>query len=179
MNSGGFMKNLPREALPNAQEVNAADSVPWYLRYGARVLGTIGGLLSIILGAVAVPWGALTLSPRSFAGGLIEVLIGIFVTLIEAPFLCSFLSFAQRPGELLEKNQSPFFKGVLYIVLGLIPMLIEVSLATVFGTGLVLMAGVVHAVIGFGRKAPREQMQAAATVQSPAGMEQGIRAPVY
>lgn len=44
MSQGGFMKNLPREALPNAQEINAEDSVPWYLRYGARVLATLGGL---------------------------------------------------------------------------------------------------------------------------------------
>lgn len=39
-----FMKKVPREALPNAEEMNATDSVPWYLRYGARVLATVGGV---------------------------------------------------------------------------------------------------------------------------------------
>ncbi|XP_022661740.1 calcium channel flower-like [Varroa jacobsoni] len=179
MSQGGFMKNLPREALPNAQEINAEDSVPWYLRYGARVLATLGGLLSILLGALAVPLGAVTLSGSSLASGIVAAVIGVFVTLVEAPFLCSFLSFAQRPGQLLEKNKSPFFKAILYIVLGLIPLLIAVQFALVLSSGLILLAGVIHAVIGFGRKASREEMTAAATGQSPNTMEQGIRAPVY
>lgn len=73
-------------------------------------------LVSILLGALAVPLGAVTLSGSSLASGIVAAVIGVFVTLVEAPFLCSFLSFAQRPGQLLEKNKSPFFKAILYIV---------------------------------------------------------------
>lgn len=177
--NANFMKNVPREALPNAEEMNSTDSVPWYMRYGARILGTLGGLLSIILGALSLIWGILTLTPPDLAAALIEVVGGILVTLLEAPFLCSFLSFAQKPGELLEKNRSPFIKAILYITIGVLPLMINLGMNTFFGSGLVLMTGVVHAVIGLGAKAPREQMAAAAMAQNGASnMEQG-RPPVY
>ncbi|XP_003740655.1 calcium channel flower [Galendromus occidentalis] len=174
-----FMKKVPREALPNAEEMNATDSVPWYLRYGARVLATIGGVLSIVLGILGCFVSILVLYGKSVLAGGLEAGGGCIVLLIEAPFLFAYVAFSQKPREWLEKqNNTPFFKAILLITIGLVPLLISTNLNTIFGSGLVLMAGVFYAVIGFGRKAPREQMAAAATGQSPSAMEQG-RPPVY
>lgn len=135
--------------------------------------------MSVVLGILGCFVSFLILYGSSIVAGAIEAGGGCVVLLIEAPFLFAYVSFAQKPREFLEKqNNAPFFKAVLLITIGLVPLLISTNLNTIFGSGLVLMAGVFYAVIGFGRKAPREQMAAAATGQSPSSMEQG-RPPVY
>lgn len=134
--------------------------------------------MSIVLGTLSFFVGTITLDGLGVAAAIIEVVGGGIVVLLEAPFLCAFLSFAQKPGELLEKNKTPFVKGGLLILLGLLPNLISWGPNTIFGAGIVLVAGVFYVVIGLGRKAPREQMAAAAMGQSPSSMEQG-RPPVY
>ena len=132
------------------------------------MLGILGCFVSFIV-----------LYGHSIIAGAVEAFGGCVVLLIEAPFLFAYVTIAQKPREFLEKQaNAPFFKAVLLIVIGLIPLLLSTSINTIFGSGLVLVSGVFYAVIGFGRKAPREQMAAAATGQSPSSMEQG-RPPVY
>jgi len=169
----GVQVEVPVGALPNSSELDSRDSVPWYLKYGARLLATFAAILSIVLGVLALIWGVFT-SFLAVLSAISEMSIGCFVILVEAPFIVPFLSFARKPGEFLD-GKSPFIKVALYLTLGIIPILLYQSIYSIFGPGLVFVSGLMFALIAFGRKASGEDMQAAAGGQPQQPYPQPVR----
>lgn len=173
------MGNVPREALPTVEELTANDSVPWYLKYAARILATIASILCITLGILSFFLSAVTLAGWDIPASIFEVLIGVIVILIEAPFLCKFFPYAQIPGEFLAKNKHPFTKAALYIILSIIPVIMSRSPWILGGCVALFLVGIIQTVIAFGRKAPREDMQAAAGGQPGVAINMQRNPSVY
>ena len=58
---------------------------------------------------------ALTISFMCLLAAIIQCCAGLLVALLEAPCLCAFLAFAQKPGQVMD-GKPLIFKAVLYCV---------------------------------------------------------------
>lgn len=170
------MNKVPAGALPSEKDMDPNDNIPWYLKYGARVVGTLAALVSI---GMAIPLALISVPTISFwclLAAIWQCAAGLLVALLEAPCLCSFLEFAQKPGQMLN-GRPAIFKAILYCVAGFVPMLMCMGTLTCLGSGLTFCCGLMYGSIAMGRKAPQADMAAAATngaaPMSPSMMEAG------
>merc|ERR550539_1958769 len=102
-----------------------------------------------------------TTTPLCIVAGIWQILAGCVVILIEAPFMCMFLDFVQSFSQRVD-GRPVWQKAALYLVLSLPALLLCLSTFTFLGSALLFVNCVVQGVQLLGRKAPREQMMAAA-----------------
>ncbi|XP_022242735.1 calcium channel flower-like isoform X6 [Limulus polyphemus] len=89
----------------------ATDDTPWWLKYFTRFLGSASSLVAIGIGA----WACFTITARCLMAGILQMLLGVVVALIEVPCFCAFLDFAQNPYNYFEKR--PYWhKALLYVI---------------------------------------------------------------
>ncbi|XP_003746984.1 calcium channel flower [Galendromus occidentalis] len=168
------LNKVPAGAMPSEKDMDPNDNIPWYLKYGARVVGTIASLVAIGMGILLAFRSALTISLTCLLAAIIQCSAGLFVALLEAPCLCAFLAFAQKPGQMMD-GKPLMFKAGLYCVLGVVPVIMCMGITTILGSGLILCCGLMYGSIAMGRKAPAADMAAAANggVVSPSHLEDG------
>merc|ERR1740131_753200 len=85
----------------------------------------------------------------------------MIVVSAEAPFCCMFVDFIQRYSQWVEARPA-FQKAAFYIVIGLPAIILCPGLTTIFGSGLILVCGVLYGMMALGKKGSREDMIAAA-----------------
>ncbi|GFS83386.1 calcium channel flower [Nephila pilipes] len=132
----------------------ASDDFPWWLKYGVRFIGSVAALAALALGAMA----CLTITPRCLLAGIIQMLCGVLVALIEAPFLCMFLDFAQIPSNYFDAKP-PWLRGMLYIIISIFPISLCAGISTLFGSGLIFVTGSLYGLTSLRRKAPVQDMR--------------------
>ncbi|CAL1261241.1 unnamed protein product [Larinioides sclopetarius] len=148
-----MMKPEPA-AGPGRPQQTPSDDVPWWLKYGVKFLGSVAALAALALGAMA----CLTITPRCLLAGIVQMLCGVLVALIEAPFLCMFLDFAQIPSAYFD-GKPPWLRGLLYIVISIIPVSLCAGISTLFGSGLIFVTGSLYGLTSLRRKAPVQDMR--------------------
>ncbi|GFR26254.1 calcium channel flower [Trichonephila clavata] len=148
-----MMKPEPA-ADPARPQQTASDDVPWWLKYGVRFVGCVAALAALALGAMA----CLTITPRCLLAGVIQMLCGVLVALIEAPYLCLFLDFAQIPSIYFDAKP-PWLRGLLYIIISIFPVSLCVGISTLFGSGLIFATGSLYGLTSIRRKAPVQEMR--------------------
>ncbi len=89
----------------------AADGTPWYMRYSTKVAGVVAGSLNIILGPVC----AVGITPMCIVAGVLMMVAGLVVIVVEAPFCCAFLELAQKISGFME-GRPAWQKMALYVV---------------------------------------------------------------
>lgn len=169
----------PEPASGNARTSQTDDS-PWWLKYAIRFLGSVSALGCLALGALA----CITLTPKCLLAGILQMIIGVLVALIEAPCLCLFLDFAQVPSNYFD-NKPPWHRSLLYVIVSILPISLCPGVSTFFGSGLVFVTGCLYGIMALGKKAPVEQMRVKASssynllqnTQRPADVETGSTLP--
>ncbi|KRK05282.1 uncharacterized protein Dyak_GE29236, partial [Drosophila yakuba] len=104
----------------------------------------------------------ITLSVSCLVAGIIQMVAGFVVMLLEAP--CCFVCFEQVNVIADKVDSKPlYFRAGLYITMAIPPIILCFGLASLFGSGLIFGTGVVYGMMALGKKASREDMAAAAT----------------
>lgn len=150
--------NSASTTLGQPPQTSSTEELPWWLKYAARFIGTVGALTALILGA----WECMTISPRCLFAGILQMLIGVVVALIEAPCFCMFLDFAQAPSNYFDRKPH-WHRSLLYHIISILPILICAGITTIFGSGLIFLTGTVYGIMALGKKASFEEMRVKAT----------------
>ncbi|KAJ6643232.1 Calcium channel flower, partial [Pseudolycoriella hygida] len=133
----GIMARPNQDAIPK-------DDVSWVLKYAARVLVCILFGLTNCLGII-------TIDIPQVLSGILQMLIGFFVMVVEAPCCCMFIDFVQQIAE--KADQRPYWnRAALYCGLAIVPIIIKFGLASVFACGLVFLTGVLYGMMSLGKK---------------------------
>lgn len=155
---GGLEAGAGGAAAPTVPLQNA----PWWLKYAAKGLGTIAGVLAMGLGA----FNCITVTPKCLVAGILQMIAGFLVTVFEAPYLCMFLDFVQKISGYLD-NKPLYMKGGFFVLLAIPPVLLCGGNASVIiGSGLIFVSGVLYGLMGLGKKASREEMERAAAANN-------------
>lgn len=130
------------------------DESPFWLKFLVRFLGSVGSLVALGLGA----WACVTVYPKCLLAGILQMLIAVLVALIEAPCFCMFLDFAQAPSNYFDRK-AYWHRGLLYVVLAIMPIAICPGISTFFGSGLIFITGSLYGILSLGKKAPHDEMK--------------------
>ncbi|XP_022919034.2 calcium channel flower isoform X1 [Onthophagus taurus] len=150
------------------QDPNAKDDVPWYLRYAGRGVGTVGGIIAIILGLVET-LSLITMNISCLIGGILQVLAGFTLICFEAPCCCMFLDYVQNVSEWID-NRPYWNKAIIYVCISIPPVIFCTGLSSIFGGGLIFLTGVIYGMMALGKKATVEEMRA----NAQAGDQRGV-----
>ncbi|XP_018564907.1 calcium channel flower [Anoplophora glabripennis] len=146
------------------QDPVSKDDVPWWLKFGGRGVGTVGGAIAIFLGV----WnctGILGANIDALISGVWQILAGFVVICCEAPCCCMFIDHVQRFSDWIDKR--PYWNRALgYVVLAVPPIAIDPSFSIIFGSGLIFTTGILYGMMALGRKASAEDMRQAATAEN-------------
>lgn len=162
---------MARPGGENAQK----DDVPWWMRYGGRLLGTVGGFMAIILGLFSCI-GIVLLNVYSLIAGIWQMMAGFLVLVGEAPCCCFFIDFVQAFSDKMESR--PYWnKAVLYVCIALPPFFLNFfSVSTWLGSGAIFGTGIIYGMMALGKKASVEDMRSSAA-NLEAGKGQPSSAP--
>ncbi|KAK7580319.1 hypothetical protein V9T40_000948 [Parthenolecanium corni] len=146
---------------PN-DDLASKDDSPWWLKYTARALGSIGGTLSILFGVINIILSILTFSLWGILGGIGEALLAFTVIIAEAPCCCMFVDYVQEASNWVEKR--PYWHRAAYYTIGsLVLFLMNFDFNFLFSGGLIFITGLIYGSMALGRKGSRADMAAAAT----------------
>ncbi|OWA53605.1 putative Calcium channel flower [Hypsibius exemplaris] len=124
-----------------------APEQPWYLRTSARTAGTIAGLVAVLMGI----WAAVSISPLCIVAGVLEILNGLILLSMEAPYLVGFLSFLTRVANFWE-NKPVYFKIAFYAIIGILPLLLCFGISTILASAGILITAVLYGFMAVGKR---------------------------
>lgn len=158
------------------------EDVPWYLRYGAKMLGCVGGGVSMFMAIWCIIGNILT--PLCIVAGIWQMLAGFVSIVIEAPFCCFCVPGVAGMTSKLEER--PLWqKAALYLILSVPPIILCFGIPTILGSGLVFGTAIIYGMQVMGKKGSREEMAAAASGVSGVqgsksdGMKSGLTGNIY
>ncbi|KAF2893885.1 hypothetical protein ILUMI_12291 [Ignelater luminosus] len=142
------------------QDVVPKDDVPWWMRYGGRAVGTIGGFIAIFLGVFNCT-SIITADLGCLISGIWQILAGFIAICTEAPCCCMFVDYVQNLSDWVEKR--PYWnRAVAYVVLAIPAIVLCPTLSSIFGSGLIFLTGVIYGMMALGKKASVEEMRSTA-----------------
>jgi len=156
------MQNFFSNMLPGSSQGGGGphDDVPWWMRYGAKMLGAVGGGAAMFFGIWCIIGNILT--PLCIVAGIWQMLAGFASIVIEAPFCCFCVPGAQDAVGKLDAR--PLWqKGALYLILSVPPVAMCFGISTLIGSGLIFGVAVLYGMQVMGKKGSREDMVAAAS----------------
>ncbi|KAG5682527.1 putative Calcium channel flower [Polypedilum vanderplanki] len=161
---------LLSKANPN-QANQPDDGTPWYLKYGAKALGIIGAFFCVLFGL----FGLLTLSMFCLISTIIQILVGLVVIAVEAPFCCMFIDHVQTIATKIDERPH-WNRAAVYCILAIFPVVLCPELGSIFPCALVFGCGVLYGMMALGKKGTREDMAAVAspTSQMPTNDQHNI-----
>lgn len=143
------------------------EEAPWYLKYGVRVIGTCGGGLALLLGAISVITNILSLSPFCILLSVWQMVLGFGVIIIESPCCCVFVEHIHKITEKVD-SKPVIFKAALYVFGPLPTVIFCFGINVLFGNILIVGTGIIYGFLALGKKADRSEMARNATAQTPA-----------
>lgn len=134
-------------APTSTTNTTATPPLPWWTRMIAKCLSIIAGLLSILLAVVAL----VTVNPNCMVAALLQLFIGFMTIAFEAPVCCMCIECIAKIADFSE-SRSYWQKSLLYMLSGLIPIVICFELSTLFGSGMILLSGIVYGMMAIGKR---------------------------
>lgn len=128
----------------------------WIFTTLARGVATLAGIIAVLSGIMDI----ITLQ---FTVGVLLILEGFVVTLIESPCCFVYLNFADIPSKFFD-SKPHWYRAVLYLVFGLLPVFSYSILSAVFSSALFVAASGAYLVLSLGKKASLEEMRAKASI---------------
>nr|CAH8874780.1 unnamed protein product [Trichobilharzia regenti] len=100
---------------------------PRILEYGLKAAGIATAVLCISLGVFCM----VSISAQCIIGGLLLIIIGIIVIILEAPICCSMVPQLHKFNEFIEKR-SPIEKSIFYGIAAILPLSLCFGISTLF-----------------------------------------------
>ncbi|MFH4976295.1 hypothetical protein AB6A40_003004 [Gnathostoma spinigerum] len=129
------------------------NAFPWWVRFLARGLGVLGGFVAIFFAVI----GLVSIHAQPLIAVILQLFFGMLVIALEAPFCCSFIEFIDRIAKFSESRKD-WHKGVIYCLMGCIPIIVYTETETVLGSGMIFACGVAYGFMALGRKADLSSM---------------------
>lgn len=146
-------------ARPN-QPDPSTDPAPWYMKYGGRALGIVGAFFAILFGLYNA-LGILLFNTSCLISGILQMLVGFAVMVLEAPCCFFCIDYANRVADIAD-SRPLWNRAAAYCLAALPPVIICPGLGSIFGCGLIFGTGVIYGMMALGKKASRSEMQQAA-----------------
>ncbi|XP_055694742.1 calcium channel flower isoform X1 [Lutzomyia longipalpis] len=150
------------------QDAVPKDDVPWYLKYGGRVLGIVAAFFAILFGLYNC-LSILLVDIGCLVSGILQICAGMLVMVIEAPCCCMFIDFVQKIADLAD-SKPYYYRAAVYCVIAIPPIAMCPGLGSLFGCGLIFGTGVIYGMMSLGKKGSRQDM---AAIASPNAMSPG------
>uniref|UniRef100_A0A8B9V2I2 Calcium channel flower n=1 Tax=Anas zonorhyncha TaxID=75864 RepID=A0A8B9V2I2_9AVES len=135
-----FQAAAPEPAAPSAD-----DGMTWWYRWLCRIAGVIGAC------AFAGLWNCVTINPLNIAAGVWMMLNAFVLFLCEAPFCCQFIEFANAVSARADKLR-PWQKAAFYCGMAVFPVMLSLTLTTLFGNAIAFATGVLYGLSALGKK---------------------------
>ncbi|KAF2354798.1 TVP18/Calcium channel flower [Trinorchestia longiramus] len=145
-------------------------NAPWWMKYGARGVGTASGIIAMGLGF----FNCLTFSAMCLVAGIYQMFAGFIVVSAEAPCCCMFIEFVQRYSSFVE-DRPVWQKAIVYILLSIPGVIMCPRASTIFGSGFIFLTGTLYGMMALGKKSPKEAMMAAASRLGGGGGTAGMQ----
>ncbi|XP_055694743.1 calcium channel flower isoform X2 [Lutzomyia longipalpis] len=158
------------------QDAVPKDDVPWYLKYGGRVLGIVAAFFAILFGLYNC-LSILLVDIGCLVSGILQICAGMLVMVIEAPCCCMFIDFVQKIADLAD-SKPYYYRAAVYCVIAIPPIAMCPGLGSLFGCGLIFGTGVIYGMMSLGKKASLQEMRNAAVASDnsrPIGTTSGMR----
>jgi len=130
------------------------DGVTWWCKLLVRVIGVVAAIVSIIASITNVIY---VIAPLHVITGVLMIINGALLLLFEAPICCQFSEKTKLIGAWIDKRKY-WQKGIIYIVLAIIPLLPSRDLSSILGCIPVFATGVFYGLLSLGKKADRGEM---------------------
>ncbi|XP_066584058.1 calcium channel flower-like isoform X1 [Prorops nasuta] len=135
------------------QDPIAKDDVPWWMKYGGRALGTVGGGIAIFLGVWNCVW-IFFAQIDCLIGGMWQMVAGFLVVMVEAPCCCMFVDFVQNLSDWVERRPN-WNRAAAYCAIAIPAIFLCPGMSSYFGSGLIFLTGVVYGMMAVGKKGER------------------------
>ena len=123
----------------------------WISKYGVKLAGIGGGIGAIFFGF----WSCFTIYPLCILAGILQICAGLLVIALEAPFVFFCVDFI--PKMVAEVDSRPIWqKTLLYIVLGILPLLLCQGFTTFIGSGFIFLVAIMYGMKVVGPKVSKE-----------------------
>ncbi|XP_076455165.1 calcium channel flower homolog [Babylonia areolata] len=147
---GQGQSNAPISTVSNPPQ---DDGITWWCKIGAKGMCVLGGIGAVIAGL----FRCITFTPLCLVAGIMLMLQGFFLILMEAPCCCQFLDFIQ-PVSRFSERRGPFQKALIYGLPAILPLILCFSVTSAIGCALVFASGGIYGIIALGKKADKETM---------------------
>lgn len=137
------------------------EDVPVWMKYAGKGAGVVGGIIAMLFGVMC----AISIYPMCIVAGVWQILAGLVVVLVEAPFCSKFVPPVAKFSTIVESRPT-WQRGLVYLAISLPPMFLCAGLSSVLGSGLIFTTAVIYGLMTVGRKASRDEMAAAAAAAS-------------
>ncbi|XP_065552232.1 calcium channel flower homolog isoform X4 [Lathamus discolor] len=101
--------------------------------------------------AFAGLWNCVTINPLNIAAGVWMMLNAFILFLCEAPFCCQFIEFANAVSARADKLR-PWQKAAFYCGMAVFPVMLSLTLTTLFGNAIAFATGVLYGLSALGKK---------------------------
>jgi len=157
-------------------EAGPADNTPIWMKYAGKGTGVVGGCVAIFMGFFCVLSPTNLFSPMCIVAGVWQIIAGLVLVLVEAPFCAKFIPPLAKFTQIVEARP-PWQRAAVYLAISLPPIFMCIGISTVIGSGLIFAVAVLYGMMTVGKKASREEMAAAANVSksaSASSMKSGL-----
>ncbi|XP_009894512.1 calcium channel flower homolog [Dryobates pubescens] len=134
-------------AAPQAAASSSDDGMTWWYRWLCRIAGVTGGLSCAFAGL----WNCVTINPLNIAAGVWMMLNAFVLFLCEAPFCCQFIEFANAVAARADRLR-PWHKAAFYCGMAVVPVMLSLTLTTLFGNAVAFGTGVLYGLSALGKK---------------------------
>ncbi|KFP88008.1 Calcium channel flower, partial [Acanthisitta chloris] len=129
-------------AAPDPEASSTDDGMTWWYRWLCRIAGTC---------AFAGLWNCVTINPLNIAAGVWMMLNAFVLFLCEAPFCCQFIEFANIVSAKADKLRA-WQKAAFYCGMAVFPVILSLTLTTLFGNAIAFATGVLYGLSALGKK---------------------------
>uniref|UniRef100_A0A8C5SAS4 Calcium channel flower domain containing 1 n=1 Tax=Laticauda laticaudata TaxID=8630 RepID=A0A8C5SAS4_LATLA len=134
-------------AADGAPAARQEDGNDWWYKWLCRLAGISGAISCAFSGL----WMCLTIYPLNIAAGVWMMLNAFVLLLCEAPFCCQFIEFANIVSAKADQLR-PWQKAVFYCGMAVFPVLLSLTLTTLFGNAIAFATGVLYGLSALGKK---------------------------
>lgn len=152
------------------------DDTPVWMKYAGKGAGVVGGCVAMFMGV----WCAISIFPMCIISGVWQIVAGLVLVLVEAPFCSRFVPPLAKFTQIVE-SRPPWQRAAVYLAISLPPMLMCAGMGTIIGSGMIFAVAVIYGMMTVGKKASREEMSAAASanVSKSESMKSGLVGNIY
>ncbi|XP_041908671.1 calcium channel flower homolog isoform X3 [Corvus hawaiiensis] len=112
-------------------------------------LGSVCGAVPAC--AFAGLWNCVTINPLNIAAGVWMMLNAFILFLCEAPFCCQFIEFANAVSARADRLRA-WQKAAFYCGMAVFPVMLSLTLTTLFGNAIAFATGVLYGLSALGKK---------------------------